>query len=114
MKKLVGLVLLLCSITTYAQSPDYNGTSHVTLRNGARVCAKYNAKTEILNVEIQDNEDEVEVLAVENGKVVDFEMTIFDDDNIKLDFSNKGNQQLDIYVRTRKELQYMGTVETKK
>lgn len=114
MRKISIAISLLCSLTCMAQG---NNTSihfpRIIMSNGTVVSPKYCKATKALKVEVQENNDEVEILAVSNGHVVDSETSIFDDDNIQLDLSSKSNQPLDIYVRTRKEVQYMGTVETK-
>ncbi len=111
MRKASIAISLLCSLSCMAQGNDTSiHFPHIMMSNGAVVSPRYNSSTKTLKVEVQDNNDEVEIIAVSNGHVVDSETSIFDNEDIKLDLSNRCNQQLDIYVRTRKEIQYMGRI----
>lgn len=113
--KQIATFMFMC-MSLYAGAQTHKGDNdfpRIIMSNGTVVSPKYCKATKALKVEVQENNDEVEILAVSNGHVVDSETSIFDDDNIQLDLSSKSNQPLDIYVRTRKEVQYMGTVETK-
>jgi len=100
------------SVNGFAQINDNEIPYHAVFTNGTIASCYYNKYKKVLKVEVRQNEDEVEVLAVKNGMVIDSESTFFMDDEVNLDLSNNGNGECDIYVKAKNEVQYVGSVVT--
>lgn len=82
------------------------------MTNGADIKTMFDGNKRILSVKVQNNDDDVEILAVDKGNIIDREKTFFQNDELEMDLSYRSIPTLDIYARTRNELQYIGTVET--
>ena len=82
------------------------------MSDGTIIETSFDNSTQILNVEVQQNNSEVEVIAVKKGQVVDSNSTLFSDDHLDLDLSTQGTDEIDIFVRNREEIEYVGSVET--
>lgn len=87
---------------------------HIMLYSGTEVKPKFNKTQQVLNVEIQNNNDDIEVLVMADGIIIEREISIFEAETLRMDLSNHCYRNYDIYVRTRNnEIQYLGTVEKK-
>lgn len=104
---------VICSLNCMAQSTD-GGIIRpkVFMTDGTMIETSYDSSTQTLNVEVQQNNSEVEVIAVKKGQVVDSNSTLFSDDHLDLDLSTQGTDEIDIFVRNREEIEYVGSVET--
>lgn len=112
MKKLIVLLFLSAIFCTRAHAQLKGETvpfSQITLSNGATVSSSFNQQTGILSVEVENNDDAVEVIVVENDTVIDSESTIFEEDELQVELP-MSSQPLDIYVRTKEETLYVGSV----
>ena len=114
MKIFMTLIISLCSLTCVAQRTDKGKILHprIYMSDGTIIETSFDNSTQILNVEVQQNNSEVEVIAVKKGQVVDSNSTLFSDDHLDLDLSTQGTDEIDIFVRNREEIEYVGSVET--
>lgn len=112
MKYLIFIFFALSFQSIVAQTKSDENIHPVIMINGAVVEISYDKGNSILNVEVSQNEDVVEVIAVKDGVVVNSESTVFTDDEMSLDLSNYDNGEYDIYIRTSNEVQNAGSVIT--
>lgn len=110
-KKLITCLIAFLSINCFAQKQEHIQPYSTILSNGATATFLYDKSENVLKVTITNNENEVEVIAVKNGIVVDSETTMFTNDEIQLYLSKQENGEYEIYVRTKNETQHIGTVE---
>ena len=113
MKKLT-VFLLICtafctSINAQYQGEESGPIGHITLSNGTSVSSSLIQETNVLSVEVVNNDDKIEILIVEDDTVVNSESTIFEDDELQVELP-MSTQPLDIYVRTKEETLYVGRV----
>lgn len=117
MKKLIVLLFLSAIFCTsiHAQSKDeeFGTIGHVTLSNGTTISSSFNQQTNILSVEVENNDDEVEVIVVDDGTVISSESTVFEEDELQVAIP-MSSQPLDIYVRTKEDTQYVGSINNRK
>lgn len=109
---LVTCFLTYCGVNVFAQEIGNECPYSATFVNGASACVSYNKKENMLNVSIRNNDDEVEIIAVKRGMVVESESTFFMNDEMQLDLSNNVTGKYDIYVKARNEIQHIGSIET--
>ncbi|MGM9724106.1 MAG: hypothetical protein ACI3YG_08450 [Prevotella sp.] len=106
-------MFVLC--TRVIAQKDKDGTEvnfpYVVLQNGTTVYTRYSVERNVLNVDIRNNPEEVEIVVVKNGIMIDNEVSDFEDDGISVDLSGHNNGAVDIYVRSRRENQYVGSVK---
>ena len=114
MKLFMTLIISLCSLTCVAQETSNGSVLHprIYMSDGTIIETSFDSSTQTLNVEVQQNNSEVEVIAVKKGQVVDSNSTFFSDDHIDLDLSTQGTDEIDIFVRNREEIEYVGSIET--
>lgn len=115
MRKVILLWLIAFIVgPCYSQEHSLNGHDmHITMSNGANVDVLYNRTDNVLNVDIRNNPDEVEIIVTKNGAAISYDVSELEDDNINIDLSNNKNETVDIYIRNRKESQYIGKVSCK-
>ena len=110
---IIAFMFVLC--TRVIAQKDKDGTEvnfpYVVLQNGTAVYARYSVERNVLNVDIRNNPEEVEIVVVKNGIMIDNEVSDFEDDGISVDLSGHNNGAVDIYVRSRRENQYVGSVK---
>lgn len=117
MKKLIVLLFLSAIFCTsiHAQSKDeeFGTIGHVTLSNGTTISSSFNQQTGILSVEVNNNDDEVEVIVVEDDTIIDSESTVFEEDELQVELPENAHS-IDVYVRTKEETRYVGSVKKSK
>ena len=110
---IIAFMFVLC--TRVIAQKDIDGTEvnfpYVVLQNGTAVYARYSVERNVLNVDIRNNPEEVEIVVVKNGVMIDNEVSGFEDDGVSVDLSGHNNGAVDIYVRSRRENQYVGSVK---
>ncbi len=110
---IIAFMFVLC--TRVIAQKDKDGTEvnfpYVVLQNGTAVYARYSVERNVLNVDIRNNPEEVEIVVVKNGVMIDNEVSGFEDDGVSVDLSGHNNGAVDIYVRSRRENQYVGSVK---
>lgn len=106
---LLLMTLFLCAIPSMAQLEQPNGTTHIILTNGATISSSFNQQTGILSVEVNNNDDEVEVIVVEDDTIIDSESTVFEEDELQVEVPENVHS-IDVYVRTKEETRYVGSV----
>lgn len=106
-------MFVLC--TRVIAQKDKDGTEvnfpYVVLQNGTAVYARYSVERNVLNIDIRNNPEEVEIVVVKNGVMIDNEVSDFEDDGVSVDLSGHNNGAVDIYVHSRRENQYVGSVK---
>ncbi len=110
------ITIMLFSMNCFAQSTRDTAIplqSNITMSNGATVSATFNSTTNVLSVDVKENEDEIEVIVTDNETIIETESTIFSEDNMEIPLSTSTNKDVDIYVRSNEETMYIGTVEVK-
>ena len=111
---IIAFMFVLC--TRVIAQKDKDGTEvnfpYVVLQNGTTVYTRYSVERNVLNVDIRNNPEEVEIVVVKNGVMIDNEVSGFEDDGVSVDLSGHNNGAVDIYVRSRREDQYVGSVKT--
>lgn len=114
-KKILIIALMFILCTRVIAQKDKDGTEvnfpYVVLQNGTAVYARYSVERNVLNVDIRNNPEEVEIVVVKNGVMIDNEVSDFEDDGVSVDLSGHNNGAVDIYVRSRRENQYVGSVK---
>ena len=111
---IIALMFVFC-VRVMAQNGGNGGEvnlPHIVLQNGTAVYTRYCVERNVLNVDIRNNPEEVEIVVVKNGIMIDNEVSDFEDDGISVDLSGHNNGAVDIYVRSRREDQYVGSVKT--
>lgn len=83
------------------------------MSNGAVVNTLYDKDNKTLTFDIHNNPEEVEIVVVKNGVTIESESSNTEDDNINLDLSKYKDCTVEIYVRNRRESQYVGNVDCK-
>lgn len=111
-KSFLVLLAVFYSVSSNAQTDNIEIKHPVTSIGGTVVETSFNSRKNMLNVSIRNNDDEVEILAVRRGMVVDRESTFFMNDEMQLDLSNNVTGKYDIYVKARNEIQHIGSIET--
>lgn len=110
---IIAFMFVLC--TRVIAQKDKDGTEvnfpYVVLQNGTAVYARYSVERNVLNVDIRNNPEEVEIVVVKNGVMIDNEVSDFEDDGVSVDLSGHNNGAVDIYVRSRREDQYVGSLK---
>ena len=106
---LLSVLSAFVCISSMAQLNTGQTLPHVTMSNGTTVISTLKQEDNVLNVEVRNNDDEIEILIVEDGTVVNSESTIFEDDELQVELP-MSTQPLDIFVRTKEEIQYLGSV----
>ena len=106
---LLSVLSAFVCISSMAQLNTGQTLPHVTMSNGTTVISTLKQEDNVLNVEVRNNDDEIEILIVEDGTVVNSESTIFEDDELQVELP-MSTQPLDIYVRTKEETLYVGRV----
>lgn len=110
---IIAFMFVLC--TRVIAQKDKDGTEvnfpYVVLQNGTAVYARYSVERNVLNIDIRNNPEEVEIVVVKNGVMIDNEVSDFEDDGVSVDLSGHNNGAVDIYVRSRRENQYVGSVK---
>lgn len=115
MRKLLLLFLAFLCLMCRAQEGSFAGpVKHIMTQNGAIVTASYNKNSKILNVDIRNNTEELEIVVVANGSVVESQISDFEHDAIDVDLSTHKNAQIDVYVRNREEEYYVGNMNKTK
>lgn len=112
MKKLVIFLLMCTTICTSVKAQLKDEAvpfSQVTLSNGATISSSFNQQTGILSVEVNNNDDEVEVIVVEDDTIIDSESTVFEEDELQVELPENVHS-IDVYVRTKEETRYVGSV----
>lgn len=116
MKKLIVLLFLSAIFCTRAHAQLKGETvpfSQITLSNGATVSSSFNQQTGILSVEVNNNDDEVEVIVVEDDTIIDSESTVFEEDELQVELPENAHS-IDVYVRTKEDTWYVGSVKKSK
>lgn len=104
MRKLLLLFLAFLCLMCRAQEGSFAGpVKHIMTQNGAIVTASYNKNSKILNVDIRNNTEELEIVVVANGSVVESQISDFEDDSVDVDLSKYKNTNVDVYVRNKEE-----------
>lgn len=118
MKKIFFIIALSLVSCRYciAQTKDEDTEieiSCVVLQNGTMISTKCNNENKVLTFDIHNNPEEVEIVVVKNGVTIESESSNTEDDNINLDLSKYKDCTVEIYVRNRRESQYVGNVDCK-
>lgn len=112
-KNIIAIVLALSCLNGYSQ--DIKGDKirfpHITFANGTSVSPSYNHDNKTLTVQVSENTDELEVIVSNNVTVIEEEYTTSQEDQLDINLSGCTHHQLDIYVRTREEIHFVGSIE---
>ena len=114
MKKiLIAITIALCCLDGYSQSTNKPGVKypHITFANGTSVSPSYNHDNKTLTVQVSENTDELEVIVSNNVTVIEEEYTTSQEDQLDINLSGCTHHQLDIYIRTREEIHFVGSIE---
>lgn len=108
------MVATFCTSVKAQNQDEENGMiGHVTLANGTKILSSYNQLTGILSVEVENNDDEVEVIVVEDDTIINSESTISEEDKLQVALPENAHS-IDVYVRTKEETRYVGSVKKSK
>lgn len=113
MKKLI-VFLLICiafctNVNAQYQGEESGPIGHIILSNGTSVSSSYIQETNVLSIEVANNNDEVEIIIVEDDTIINSESTILEEDELQVELP-MSSQPIYIYVRTKEETQYVGSV----
>lgn len=115
MKHLILICLTFVCVICNAQEGEINfPIEHIITQNGAIISSSFNKSRKMLNIDIRNNTEELEILVVANGSVVESQISDFEHDAIDVDLSTHKNAQIDVYVRNREEEYYIGNMNKTK
>lgn len=111
---IITIAMALYCLVGYSQKKgDDIQFPHITLENGTNVSSSYNNENKTLTILVSENNDELEVIVTDNTAVVEEEYTTSQQEQLDIDLSGCNHRQLDVFVRSRNELQYVGCLENK-
>lgn len=106
----IMMLMLVSATTCWAQDTTCKGSAHITLSEGTTIEMSVCSDNGTIDIVVENNNEGVEVIAVSNGVVVNCEYTSseFGEMVMKLPISSAPTE---IYVRSRYEQWYLGTVK---